>query len=205
MWNSKSPGVETAWRRSRANFAEQVQFRWPRRSKEPVPRVGPKTHDAGKARFKVAKLHRAQQRGKVSAERPQGRAIVEARVYCHDQEDRGASERRGYWLRNGPRAAYRFGRAHRIGLHLNVILAGRAVLRAASGVRTDSRGCFFGRRGLAITRFLCAPAKPLLDPCSIHGRPRSRPRSRPRGVQGRSDPSRGGSRSSRPAGRARGR
>ena len=128
MWNSKSPGVETAWRRSGANLAERMQLRRPRRSKEPVPRVGPKTHDAGKARFKVAKFHRAQQRGEVSAERPQGRAIVEARVYCHDQEDRGASERRGYRLRNGPQAAYRFGRAHRIGLHLNVILAGRAGL-----------------------------------------------------------------------------
>ena len=47
--------------------------------------------------------------------------------------------------------------------------------------------------------------KPLLAPCSIHGRARSRRRSKPRGVQESSDPSRGGSRSSRRAGRARGR
>jgi hypothetical protein len=48
-------------------------------------------------------------------------------------------------------------------------------------------------------------AKPILDPCLIHGRPTSRPRSRPRVVQEWSDPSRDGSLSSRPAGRAKGR
>src|SRR5271166_231693 len=53
---------QVAWRRnrmasSRANFAEHAQFRWQRRSKEPVPRVGSKTYDAGKAPFKVPKLH----------------------------------------------------------------------------------------------------------------------------------------------------
>ena len=47
--------------------------------------------------------------------------------------------------------------------------------------------------------------KPLWSLCSIHGKPTSRPRSKPRGVQEPSDPSRGGSRSSQPAGRARGR
>ncbi len=119
---------QVAWRgnrmaRSCANFAEHVQFRRPRRAKEPVPRVGPKAKDAGEARFEVAKFHRAQQCGEVSAERPHGRPIVESRVECHHQEDGGAGERRGYWLRNGPQTASRFGRAHRIGLHLDVILA----------------------------------------------------------------------------------
>ena len=105
--------------RSGANLPERMQLRRPRRSKEPVPRVGPKAHDAGEAPFKVAKFHRAQQRGEVSAERPHGRSIVGARVYCRDQEDRGAGERRGYRLRNGTQAA---SRAYRIGVHLDVVL-----------------------------------------------------------------------------------
>ena len=54
-------------------------FRGQRRSKKPVPRVGPKAHDAGKAPFKVAKLHCAHQRCEVSAERPQSRATFKPR------------------------------------------------------------------------------------------------------------------------------
>jgi hypothetical protein len=46
------------------------------------------------------------------------------------------------------------------------------------------------------------PAKPLLDACSSHGKPRSRPHPTPHEVQVSSDPNLGGSRSSRPAGRA---
>ena len=110
--------------RSCANLLERTKLRRPRRSKEPVPRVGPKGHDAGEAPFKVAKFHCSQQRGEVSAERPQGRSIVETRVYRRYQEDRGAGERRGYWLRNCPPAASRFRRAHRIWLHLDIIPAG---------------------------------------------------------------------------------
>ena len=124
MWNSKSPGVETAWRVSCANLPELMQFRRPRRSKEPVPRVGPKAHDAGEARFQVAKINCAQQRGEVPAERPHGRSIVEARVYCRHQENRGAGERRSYWLGNGPRVASGFGSSHRFGLHLDVKFRG---------------------------------------------------------------------------------
>ncbi len=103
-----------------------MKLRRSRRPKEPIPRVGPKTHDAGKARFQVAKLYCAHQRREVSAERTQSRAILEARVYCLDQKHRGASERRGDGLRNSPWATSRFGRAHRIGLHLDIILAGCA-------------------------------------------------------------------------------
>jgi len=66
--------------RANTNFAEHMQFRRPRRSKESVPRVGPKAQDAGEARFKVAKSHCAQQSGEVSAERSQSRSIVEAWV-----------------------------------------------------------------------------------------------------------------------------
>ena len=76
-----------------------MQLRRARRPEEPVPRVGPKPHDAGKAAFEVAKFHRAQQRGEVSAERPHGGANVGARIERHDQENRGAGERRGYRLR----------------------------------------------------------------------------------------------------------
>ena len=112
-----------------ANFAEHAQFRWQRLSKDSLPRFGPKTHDAGKAPFKIPKLHCAHQRRKIRAEGPQDCAIAEARVYCRDQEDRGASKRRGDWLRNDPQAVHRFGRPHRIAFHLNVILAARAVLR----------------------------------------------------------------------------
>ena len=112
--------------RSRANLPERMKFRWAVRSKEPVPRVGAKAHDAREPPFQVAKLHGSQQRGEVPAERPHGGSIVQARVYCNDQEDRGAGERRAYWLRNGTQAASSFGRAHRIGLHLDIIVAGRA-------------------------------------------------------------------------------
>jgi hypothetical protein len=79
--------------RANTNFTEHMQLRRPRRSKESVPRVSPEAHDAGKAPFKVAKFHCAQQRGEVSvsAARPHGRSILEARVYCRDQEDRGAA------------------------------------------------------------------------------------------------------------------
>src|ERR1700689_4200292 len=81
-----------------ANFAEHAQFRWQRLSKESLPRFGPKTHDAGKAPFKIPKLHCAHQRRKIRTEGPKDRAIAEARVYCRDQEDRGASKRRSDWL-----------------------------------------------------------------------------------------------------------
>src|ERR1700741_2279997 len=103
--------------RSGANLPEWMQLCGSRRPKEPVPRVGPKTHDARKAPFKIAKFDRAHQRGKISAERAHGGAIVNTRVECCDQEDRNAGKRRGYRLRLGRQASSRLGRAHRIGLH----------------------------------------------------------------------------------------
>ena len=87
--------------RSGANLAEGMQLCRPRRSEESVPRVGPKPHDAGKPAFQVAKFHRAHQRGKVSAERAQDGAILRARIERRDQENRGASKRRVYRLRDG--------------------------------------------------------------------------------------------------------
>ena len=103
--------------RSGANLPERMQFRRPRRPKEAVPRVGSKPHDAGKASFQVAKFHRAHQRGEVSAERAHGGAIFGARIERHDQEDRGASERRGHRLCEGRRSTCPFGCVCRIGLH----------------------------------------------------------------------------------------
>jgi hypothetical protein len=90
---------------------------------------------------------------------------------------------RAYDERDGVTAAFNLNVLHRLNREL--------------GANFDS-GCFRHRARWN-------QAKPLLAPCSIHGRPISRPRSTPRGVQESSDPSRGGSRSSRRAGRARGR
>src|SRR5580704_1831785 len=66
--------------RPAANLAERMKLCWSRRPKQPIPRIGPKTHDAGKARFQVAKFYCTHQRLEVSAERTQSRGIVEARV-----------------------------------------------------------------------------------------------------------------------------
>jgi hypothetical protein len=100
-----------------AKLAEGMKVRRARLAKEPVPRVGPNSHDTGEARFKVAKFHRAQQSGEVSAERPNGRATAGSRVYVHDQKDCSASERRDYRLRNGIRRICHFGCRIRIGFH----------------------------------------------------------------------------------------
>ena len=86
--------------RSGPELAERVQFGRARVPEQPVPGVGPDPHHAGEAGFEIAKFNRANQARKVGAERPHGRAIVRARVYRHDQEDRGAGERRRYRLWN---------------------------------------------------------------------------------------------------------
>ena len=124
MWNSRSPGVETAWRAAGANLPERMQLRRPRRPEQPVPRLGADPHDAGEARFEVAKSHRADQAGQVGAERAHGRAMVRSGLDRHDQEDRGTGERRGYRLRDGTHITRRFGSGHRIGLHRWQPLAG---------------------------------------------------------------------------------
>jgi hypothetical protein len=85
--------------RSGANLSERMQLFRPRRPKEAIPGVGTEPDNAGKASFQVAKFHRSQQRGEVSAERANSAAIFNARVECCDQEDRGAGERPGNRLR----------------------------------------------------------------------------------------------------------
>ncbi len=86
-----------------------MQFCRPRLPEEAVPRVGPKPDDAGKSSFQVTKFHGPHQRGEISAERAQSGAIFRARIERCDQEDRGASERRGYCLCEGRRSACCFG------------------------------------------------------------------------------------------------
>ena len=110
---------QVAWRgnrvaRSGANLPERMQIRRPRRPKELIPGAGPKPQDAGKSAFKVARSHRAYQRGQVCAQRPNGGAMVRARVQGGDQEDGGAGQRCGYRLGY---AAGRVGRADGIGWH----------------------------------------------------------------------------------------
>src|ERR1035441_212908 len=80
-----------------------------RRAKKAIPRVGAKPHDARKSSLQVAKFHSAHQCGEVSAERAQGGAIFRAQIERCDQEDRGASKRRGYCLREDRQSTCRFG------------------------------------------------------------------------------------------------
>src|ERR1700691_1974114 len=99
------------------NLPEETQCCRPWLPEEAVPRVGPKPDDAGKSSLQVTKFHGAHQRGEVSAERAQGGAIFWARIERCDQEDRGASQRRGYCLCEGRRSACYFVYVRRIGLH----------------------------------------------------------------------------------------
>ena len=77
-----------------------MKFGRARVPEQPVPGVGADSHHAGEPGFEIAKFNRANQAGKICAERPHGGAIVLARVDRHDQEDRGACERRRYRLCN---------------------------------------------------------------------------------------------------------
>jgi hypothetical protein len=116
MWNSRLPGVETAWRAPARISPEGMQLCRPRRAKKTIPRVGAKPHDARKSSLQVAKFHSAHQCGEVSAERAQGGAIFRAQIERCDQEDRGASKRRGYCLREDRQSTCRFGCVRRTGL-----------------------------------------------------------------------------------------
>src|SRR3984893_10431348 len=94
---------QVPWRRNRmvlgaTDLAERVEFGWARVPEQPLPRIGPDPHHAGKAGFEVAKLHCANQRWQVCAKRSHSRAIVRARIYRHDQKHRRAGERCRYRL-----------------------------------------------------------------------------------------------------------
>ena len=62
------------------NLLKRMQLRRPRASKEPIPCIGTKPRDAGKARFDIAKRNGAHERGQIPAERAQGRAVIRARL-----------------------------------------------------------------------------------------------------------------------------
>src|SRR5262245_26656104 len=89
-----------------------MKFGRARVPEQAIPRLGSDTHYACEAGFEVAKFNRTDQRHDVSTERPHHGAVVRARVYCHDEEDRGARERRRYRLRNRPRFNSGFRSSH---------------------------------------------------------------------------------------------
>jgi len=89
--------------RSGLDFPERMEFGRARVSEQPVPRPGPYSHHAREASFKIAKINRAYQRRKVCAEGSHGGAVIRARIYRHDEEDRSACERRRYGLWNRSR------------------------------------------------------------------------------------------------------
>ena len=92
MWNSRSPGVATAWRGPAPDFTERMQFRRTRLAKQPVPRVRAEAHHAGQLCLEVAECHGAQQRRQVAAESADGPAAGAVRIDSHDDKDRGARQ-----------------------------------------------------------------------------------------------------------------
>ena len=120
MWNSRSPGVETAWRapaRISRNGCSSAGRGGP---EEAIPGLRPETHHAGKSRFQVAKFHRAHQLGDVSAERAQSGNIIRVWLERHDQEHRSARERRGDSLRDVRQFSRGFKRTH--GIEIGIVL-----------------------------------------------------------------------------------
>src|SRR4029077_4565633 len=103
--------------RSRTNLAEGMQFGRQRLPEEAIPCVGSKPHDTGKPSFQITKFNGSHQRGELPTKRVQDSPILRARVERRDQEDRGASKRRGYRLCEGRRSTCRFGCVHRIDPH----------------------------------------------------------------------------------------
>ncbi len=84
-------------------LSEGMKFSRARIAEQPIPGVRPDPHHAGEAGLEIAKLNRANQARKVRAERPRGGDILLALVDGHDQENRGARERRRYRLCNDTR------------------------------------------------------------------------------------------------------
>ena len=104
--------------RSGTKFPEGMQFRRPRLPEEAVPGVASEPDDARQSSLKIAKFHRAHQRGEVSTKRAQYSPIPRAWIELRDQKDRGPSERCGYCLCKGRRSSWRFGCAYWIVLHV---------------------------------------------------------------------------------------
>ena len=70
--------------RPRSYFLERVQLGRPRVAEQAVPCFGADPHHTGETRLQIAEFHGAEQRRKVRTERPNRRAMVRARVYCHN-------------------------------------------------------------------------------------------------------------------------
>ena len=100
MWNSRSPGVETAWRppaRISRNGCAAPPAAAVRKSRSHASDPNPMTQERPPSRSRNSTARTSAARSPQNDRRIA--RLSEARIYCHDQEDRGTSERRGYWLR----------------------------------------------------------------------------------------------------------
>ena len=86
---------------STTDFTERMQIFRPRRAEQPIPCVGAKRHDTGEPTLQVTEAHGFQKGGQITTEGPHGRSVFRSGVYRHDQEDSGACECCGDWLRGG--------------------------------------------------------------------------------------------------------
>src|ERR1700750_2119266 len=86
--------------RSNVDLPEWMEFGWPRVPEQSVPCLGSDPHHAGQPSFEIAKTNRPDQCQEISAERPDGHAVVWPRIYRQNEEDPGARKRGGYRLCN---------------------------------------------------------------------------------------------------------
>ena len=106
MWNSKSPGVETAWRapaRISRNGCSSAGRGGPK-SRSHASDPNPMTQERPPSRSRNSTARTSAARSPQNERRVA--RLLGARVERHDQEDRGAGERRGYRLREGRQAIY---------------------------------------------------------------------------------------------------
>jgi len=115
-WNSRSPGVETAWRApariSRKGCNSRGRGRPKRRSHASDP--NPMTQESPPSRSRNSTARTSAARSPQSERRVA--RFSEPGLERRDQEDRGASERRGYCLRESRRSICRFGCVRRTDL-----------------------------------------------------------------------------------------
>ncbi len=87
--------------RSRANFAEGMQFGGTWRAEQTVPGIGTEAHDAGESAFGSTKADPAQKRRKIGAEGKNGVTIFVTGIDGDNEKNCRACERRGNGLRDG--------------------------------------------------------------------------------------------------------
>ena len=116
MWNSKSPGVETAWRlpaRISRNECSSAGRGSPKsRSHALDPKPMTQERPPSRSRNSTARNSAAR-----SPQNDRRIARLSEPGFIVRQEDRGASEWRSYRLRDGTQATRHFRRGHRTGLH----------------------------------------------------------------------------------------